>query len=255
VTPALRLTARPPFDGRGLLDFLAHRTVLGVDTVEGSVYRRAGVAVAIDDEGATVDPATEGGRARRLLDLDADPAAIGSVLRRDPVLAPLVRSAPGLRVPGAWDGFEIAMRAVVGQQVTVAAARTLLGRILDRCGGGGFPTAEAVLSADLDGIGMPGARVRTLLAVARAVVDREIVLDGTASIEALLAVPGIGPWTASYMAMRLGDGDAFPVGDVGLRNAAARLGLPTAPRDLAARAEAWRPWRAYATLHLWRTLG
>ena len=261
----VRLDARLPFDHTGVLGFLASRVVPGVESVVGPVYERAGVAVSIDPTGATVS----GERAvlgdavplvARLLDLDADPVAIGAVLGADAALAPLVAAAPGLRVPGAWDPFEVVVRAIVGQQVTVAAARTLLGRLVARCGGDGLPSPDVLLAADLDGLGMPGARVRTLRAAAAAVADGTVVLDGSAPAQevtaALLGVPGIGPWTASYVAMRaLGDGDSFPVADVGLRNAAANLGLPTKPAELAARAERWRPWRAYATVHLWRTLG
>jgi AraC family transcriptional regulator of adaptative response / DNA-3-methyladenine glycosylase II len=259
------LFPRAPFDAAGLLRFLELRAVPGVESVEGPTYVRRDAVLTIHEDRVVVaatDRATTGDvaeRARRLLDLDADPVAIGEVLGADPVLARLVAANPGLRVPGAWDEFEIAVRAVVGQQVTLAAARTLLGRIVERCGGAGFPTATALLDADLDGIGMPGARVRTLLAVAAAVDTGDVVLDGSAPIEdataALLALPGIGPWTASYLAMRtLGDADAFPIGDVGLRNAATRLGLPTEPRALASHAERWRPWRSYAVLHLWRSL-
>jgi AraC family transcriptional regulator, regulatory protein of adaptative response / DNA-3-methyladenine glycosylase II len=263
--PAARLAARPPFDSDGLLAFLTARAVPGVEAVDGRTYRRAGVVLTLQDsgvdvavrDGTTFEDATA--RARRLLDLDAEPSAIGSVLAEDPTLAPLVRRVPGLRVPGAWDRFEIAIRAVAGQQVTLAAARTLLGRIVARCGTEGFPTPAAILDADLDGIGMPGARIRTLRAVAAAVEAGAVILDGSAPagevVDALGALPGIGPWTCSYVALRaLGDPDAFPVGDVGLRAAAQRLGLPAGDRDLLAHAERWRPWRSYATLHLWRTL-
>jgi 3-methyladenine DNA glycosylase/8-oxoguanine DNA glycosylase len=148
-------------------------------------------------------------------------------------------------VPGAWDPFELLVRAVVGQQVTVAAARTLLARVLDRCGGA--LTCEALAAADLDALGMPASRVATLRAVA---VDGVDPADGAA----LRSVRGIGPWTAGYVAMRSGDGDAFPVGDAGLRVAAGRLGLPTDARALAAYADRWRPHRAYAVVHLWSTL-
>lgn len=266
MTASVRLGARTPFDGDGLLRFLGRRAVPGVESVTGAVYERHGVTIVFDDEGVDVtlgtgiDGADAIVRVRRLLDLDADPVAIGARLGADAVLAPLVAASPGVRVPGAWSGFEVVVRAVVGQQVTLAAARTLLGRVVERCGGGRFPQPEALVTADLDGIGMPGARVRTLRSVACAARDGEIDLDGAmpadAVTDALLALPGIGRWTASYVAMRaLGDPDAFPAGDVGLRNAAARLGLPTEPRQLAAHAERWRPWRSYATVHLWRSLG
>ena len=262
----VRLEARPPFDGAAILDFLAARAVPGVESVVGSVYERAGVSVTVGDDGieAAVEPGVDreaaATRIRRLFDLDANAAAIDAALAGDPAMAPLVEATPGVRVPGAWDGFEVAVRAVVGQQVTVAAARTLLGRIVARCDGSGFPDAAAIVAADLDRLGMPGARVRTLRSLAEAVVRGEISFDGSIrrddTVAALLNVRGIGPWTASYIAMRaLGDSDAFPVADVGVRAGAARLGLPVEPAALLARAETWRPWRSYATVRLWRSLG
>jgi AraC family transcriptional regulator, regulatory protein of adaptative response / DNA-3-methyladenine glycosylase II len=248
----VRLEADGPFDGAGVLEFLECRCVPGIDEVTGDSYRRAGVIVTVDPGGATVaaeDPTDAVPKARRLLDLDADVAAVAEVLGADPVLRPLVAAAPGLRVPGAWDGFELVVRAVVGQQVTVAAARTLLRRVVDRCGG--VLTPESVLAADLDGIGMPASRTGTLRTVAAAIADGSAAADNPAS---LLALRGIGPWTAGYVGVRTGDRDAFPVGDAGLRIAAGRLGLPTEAQSLLAHAERWRPFRAYATLHLWRTL-
>ena len=248
----MRLEATGPFDGAGILEFLECRCVPGIDEVAGDTYRRPGVVVTVDAIGATLDaddPADAAPKARRLLDLDTDPAEVAATLAADPVLRPLVAAAPGLRVPGAWDGFELVVRAVVGQQVTVAAARTLLRHVVDRCAG--VVTPEAVLDADLDRIGMPASRAETLRTVAAAVVD------GTASPDdpqSLLALRGIGPWTAGYVGVRTGDRDAFPVGDAGLRIAAGRLGLPTDAKALAAHAERWRPFRAYATLHLWRML-
>jgi AraC family transcriptional regulator of adaptative response / DNA-3-methyladenine glycosylase II len=195
-----------------------------------------------------VAPRSAAGAVRRLLSLDVDPTEAAALLCHDPVLADLVRARPGLRVPGAWEPFELVVRAVVGQQVTVAAARTLLARIVVRCGvDGRFPTPAELLAADLDGIGMPGARIATLRAVAGAGVD-------PTDAASLLAVRGIGPWTAAYIAMRAGDLDAFPVGDAGLRLAAGRLGLPVGPKQLVERAERWRPYRAVATVHLWASL-
>jgi AraC family transcriptional regulator of adaptative response / DNA-3-methyladenine glycosylase II len=247
----VRLAAVGPFDGAGVLDFLACRCVPGIDAVDGDTYRRPGVVLTVDDDGAELDSSAPdaAGKARRLLDLDADPAAVAAVLGVDPVLAPLVGADPGLRVPGTWDGFELLVRAVVGQQVTVAAARTLLGRVVDRCAG--VLTPEAVLAADLDALGMPGSRVATLRTVAAAIADGSATPDDA---DSLLALRGIGPWTAGYVGMRTGDRDAFPIGDAGLRIAAGRLGLPTDAKGLAAHAERWRPFRAYATLHLWATL-
>ncbi|GAA3444259.1 Ada metal-binding domain-containing protein [Planomonospora venezuelensis] len=215
-------------------------------------------------------------RCRRLLDLDADPEAIASALG-ETALGPLVEARPGLRVPGAWDGFELAVRAVVGQQISVAGARTLLGRIAARAGrpaapaagpegtrpegagpeGAGevvrlFPTPEDLLEADLDGLGLTGRRVATLQALAERVAGGEIDLDGAQepaeTVARLLEVPGIGPWTAGYVALRaLRDPDAWPEGDLVLRRAMACLGIP------ADHTERWRPWRAYAALHLWNS--
>jgi AraC family transcriptional regulator, regulatory protein of adaptative response / DNA-3-methyladenine glycosylase II len=195
-----------------------------------------------------------------LLDLDADPHAVDEALANDPMLRASVERRPGIRVPGAVDGFELAARAVLGQQVSVAAARTLAGRLVERCGKPltvargalthAFPDAAAVADADLDGLGLTGGRMRTLRALAHAVADDGLVIDPVADRDdvrrRLLALPGIGPWTADYVAMRaLGDPDAFPATDLVLARA---LGT-----DGAARAEQWRPWRAYAAMHLWST--
>lgn len=257
LTGPMRLDAAGPFDPDATLAFLASRVIAGVEEVDAvaKTYRRDAVVVRFDAGGVTVGPATDAAtcaRIRRLLALDADPRPGTAVLAEDPVLAVLVAARPGLRVPGAWDPFELAVRAVVGQQVTVAAARTLLGRVIARCGTPGrFPTADELLDADLDGLGMPGSRAATLHAVAAAMIERRIDDGDCASWQ---SIAGIGPWTASYIAMRLGDGDAFPAADAGLRQAAARLGLPTAQRQLTAHAERWRPHRALATVHLWTSL-
>ncbi|GII03542.1 DNA-3-methyladenine glycosylase 2 family protein [Planobispora takensis] len=208
-------------------------------------------------------------RCRRLFDLDADPGAISSALG-ETALGPLVEARPGLRVPGAFDGFELAVRAVVGQQVSVAGARTLLGRIVARAGRPAvpvtddsardepsssgltrlFPTAGDLLEADLDGLGLTGRRAATLKALAEAVTGGELDLDGAQepaeAVARLLEVPGVGPWTAGYIALRaLRDPDAWPDGDLGLRRAMACLGIPDD------HVERWRPWRAYAALQLW----
>jgi AraC family transcriptional regulator of adaptative response / DNA-3-methyladenine glycosylase II len=205
-------------------------------------------------------------RCRRLFDLDADPVAIGETLSADPLMAPLVEATPGLRVPGAYDGFELAVRTVLGQQISVAGARTLAGRLVARCGvpldGPGplshvFPTAEAVAEADLSGLGLTRARERTLRAVATAVAAGEIDLDGggdpAETAERLLALPGIGPWTVAYIQMRaLRDPDAFPETDLVLRRVLdghGSAGTGTAKRPDPG---SWRPWRAYAAMHLWR---
>jgi AraC family transcriptional regulator of adaptative response / DNA-3-methyladenine glycosylase II len=187
-------------------------------------------------------------------------------LGSDALLAPLVEARPGLRRPGAFDGFELAMRAVLGQQVTVAGASTLAGRLvaiagepLDAPSQGIthlFPSPDQVAEADLSGLGIPAARRKTIRGLAEEVASGRLVLDGSEDLDEttdrLLALPGIGSWTASYIAMRaLGEDDAFPAGDLGLQRASSKLGGPATASGLRARAERWRPWRAYAALHLW----
>ena len=224
-------------------------------------------------------------RCRRLFDLDADPEAVDAVLARDPALAPSVAKEPGVRVPGAADGFEMAVRAVVGQQISVAGARKILARLATHAtpspadhdpevmiganlapphhdhgdlDGRTFPTAAEVAEAPDDAFGMPAARRRTLRALAAAVADGTVRLDpGADRVETearLLAVPGIGPWTAQYIALRaLGDPDVLLPTDLGVRRGAAALGLPDDPTALSRHAhEAWAPWRSYATIRLWR---
>ena len=278
-----RLDYRPPLDWEAMLAFLEGRCTAGVEQIEGSVYRRT---VRLGRKTGWVSVTRGAGRAalgveasrslasevlrlqirlRSLFDLDANPAVVAAALRRDPLLAPSVRRDPGLRVNGAFDGFETAVRVVLGQQVSVRAATTIAGRVaralgdpvrtpfpgLDRLP----PTAEAVEAAGEDRlarIGMPGARARTLLALARAVLSGELVLargaDPEQVRERMLALPGVGPWTANLVAMRaLGAADAFPAGDLGVLRA---LGTRS-EREAEARAEAWRPWRAYAAMHLW----
>jgi AraC family transcriptional regulator, regulatory protein of adaptative response / DNA-3-methyladenine glycosylase II len=203
---------------------------------------------------------------RRLLDLDADPRASGEVLAADARLAPLVRSTPGLRVPGSVDPTETAVRAVLGQQVSVPAARRLAARLVtewgspldqpDRSLTHVFPPPDVLAEADLARIGLPRARQRTLRELAARLASGRLVLDGGADRLAarreLLAIPGVGDWTASYVSLRaLGDPDAFPAADVGLRRGARVLGLPAEPAELAARAERWRPWRSYGAHYLW----
>jgi AraC family transcriptional regulator of adaptative response / DNA-3-methyladenine glycosylase II len=206
--------------------------------------------------------------ARRIFDVDAEPGSIDVRLRADPRLRPLVDATPGLRVPGAPDGFEIVVRAIVGQQISVAAARTITGRLAAICGepvkgaGGGlnvaFPRPEQLLVRSLDGLGMPEARRATLLAVARAIADGALELSPAADRrevrEQLLAIRGIGPWTADYVALRaLGDRDAFLPSDLVLRQVVGGPGTPISARALEQRARRWKPWRAYAVVHLWRS--
>ena len=278
----LWLAARRPFDGAGVLAFLTARAVPGVEEWTGELYRRslrlphgAGIVeLAAADAGVACtlrlddprDLATAVARCRRLVDLDADPVAIDSVLGVDPMLGPLVRRTPGRRVPGAIDAAEIAVRAVLGQQVSVAGARTIAGRLAARYGEplrvpvGAvtrlFPSPEALAAADPADLPMPATRRHAVLALAAALASGALALDPGADREeaerTLLAIPGIGPWTAAYVRMRaLGDPDAFPSTDLGVVRSMRARGGPTDTRGVAARAEAWRPWRAYAVLHLW----
>jgi AraC family transcriptional regulator of adaptative response / DNA-3-methyladenine glycosylase II len=280
----VRLPYRPPYAWDDMLGFLAARAVPGVEHVTAGVYTRvitlgddAGT-VAISDPGRgswlemrVTLPASAGlirivERARRLFDLAADPHEIARHLRRSPRLKGLVATRPGLRVPGAWDPFELAIRAILGQQVTVRGATTLTGRLVTafglpfETGLAGlthvFPAPATLVDADVERIGIPGARASTIRALSRAVADGTLVLDATEDLEAtearLTAVPGIGPWTASYIAMRaFGEPDAFPAGDLGVRRALGNGAGPLSERAVREVADAWRPWRAYALLHLW----
>jgi AraC family transcriptional regulator of adaptative response / DNA-3-methyladenine glycosylase II len=286
----LRLPFRIPFVSNGILRFLGTRAVDGVETFDGKTYRRtlrlphgAGV-VSLSDGGDHVrcvlrlenlrDLGSAVQRCRSLLDLDADPVAVADVLGVDPLLGALVRRSPGRRVPRSVDGTELAFRAVLGQQVSVAGARTLAGRLVARCGeplpetlgaeGAEpthlFPGPHAVAGAALEGFGVPSARRETLRGLARALAGGQIVLDPGSEREEverrLLELRGIGPWTASYVAMRaLGDPDAFLPSDLGVRKAICRLGHAGDRESVASLAERWRPWRAYATQHLWASLG
>jgi len=282
----IRLARRAPFDFRLLLAFLGPRATPGVEEVVGDTYRRSlrlphGPAIAeLADDGVAVrcrlvlsDPRDLGpavARLRRLLDLDADPVAVDDVLGRDPVLGRLVRAMPGRRAPGAVDGAELAIRAVLGQQISVVAARTIAGRLVAAHGAplsapsGGlthvFPEPSRIAGAVDASLPMPAARRGTVRALAAALADGSLELDVGADREAVLrrlrALPGIGPWTAGYVALRaLGDPDVLLSDDLGVRRAAGALGLPDNPSALRARAEAWRPWRSYATHHLWAALG
>lgn len=286
----LRLPYRAPCDSAGALGFLGERAVPGVEEFADGAYRRSlrlprGAAVVeladggdhvrcvlrledLKDLGAAVE------RCRKLLDLDADPVAVSGQLGADPLLGPLVADEPGRRVPRAVDGAELALRAVLGQQVSVSAARTLAARLAFLCGtplpdplvegeDGGlshlFPEPGAVAEADLYSLGMPASRREALRALAAALSSGDLVLDPGAdraeAEERLLAVRGIGSWTASYVAMRaLGDPDAFLPSDLGVRRALGRLGAASDPRSAEALGERWRPWRAYAVVHLWASL-
>jgi AraC family transcriptional regulator of adaptative response / DNA-3-methyladenine glycosylase II len=259
---AVRLAVRAPFDGAGLLDYLGARAVPGVEERVGDRFRRslrlphgAGV-VELQPEGNVVvarltlddlrDVRAAVARCRRLLDLDADPVAVDALLGADPLLAPVVAKHPGRRVPGAVDGFELAVRAVLGQQVSVAGARTIAGRVVRSCGTalaqpvGGithlFPEPDALLDADLP---VPASRATALRALAASGLALDPGADRAETTTRLLALPGIGPWTADYVRMRaLGDPDVFLATDLHIRR------HPATP-------EGWRPWRSYATHLLW----
>ncbi len=281
----VRLACREPFDGDALLAFLAVRAVPGVESVEGSTYRRSlrlarGLGVAsitvcgaavtcalMLDHVADVQAAVQ--RTRRLLDLDCDPATIRDHLGAHPLLAPFVEKRPGLRAPGHPDGTELLVRAVLGQQVSVAGARTLATRLVAAHGqplakpiGGvthAFPSAATIAGLSPHDFAMPRARGAALIDACAKVADGEIVLDAgsdrSEAVAALQALRGIGPWTAGYVAMRaLGDPDVFLPTDLGLRHALAAVGADSSPRGAAALAEAWRPWRSYALHHLWASL-
>jgi len=281
---SLRLPYQPPYRWNDLAEFLSARAIPGVESFEGGRYRRSftdGGSPGILEIGpAPGENALElkvpaigapellaiSARARRLFDVDADVATIARDLARDPELAPDVRRAPGIRVPGCWDPFEIAVRAVLGQQVTIAAATTLAGRLVRELGEplstpeAGvthlFPRPGDVARADIARIGIPGKRAAALRALAGAFARGEIDGQGAKDVEAfvarLTAIPGLGPWTAHYVAMRaLSEPDAFPAGDLWLR----RLVVPGTTLPASAveeRSAAWRPWRAYAAFYLWR---
>lgn len=277
------LRFRPPYDWEGMLAFLAPRATPGVEAVEDGVYRRSisfqGAAgyfeVSCDSEADTLIVRVRFGdpralffiieRVRAMFDLNADWTAITRVLRADPLLAESLRSSPGLRVPGCWNGFELGVRAILGQQITVKGATRLAGALVSKFGqrfsaSNGlthlFPQPSMLAEADVASIGMPKARARTIQLFAKAVRDGQInfegIVDASTFVSRLCSIPGIGKWTAQYIAMRtLGEPDAFPSGDLGLLRS---LSLEN-PRELEERAEAWRPWRAYAAMYLWSHSG
>jgi AraC family transcriptional regulator, regulatory protein of adaptative response / DNA-3-methyladenine glycosylase II len=278
---SFELRFRPPYDWGGILDFLRRRAIPGVEYVEGGAYLRTiewcgrrgyfevraaakhalGLTIEFEDSAALFHIVE---RIRTMFDLNADPGKIARALRADELLAPMVRATPGMRVPGAWNGFELAVRAIVGQQISVQGASTITGRIAEHFGvayapAAGlariFPTAKVLAGAGLERVGLTKARAETIRKLARRVHDGAISFDGVIDVaefvKKLREIPGVGAWTAQYVAMRaLGDPDAFPSGDVALLRAS---GLGN-HRALDARAETWRPWRAYATLYLWRSL-
>ncbi|MCH8333926.1 DNA-3-methyladenine glycosylase 2 family protein, partial [Candidatus Sumerlaeota bacterium] len=274
----LRLPYRPPLNWEALIEFLAGRAIPGVEEVDGETYRRT---IALEGSSGTIEvrpgkqentlevriqfPAPRSlftivERVRRIFDLGADPAEISAHLGRDPRLAPVLRAYPGLRVPGAWDGFEVSIRAILGQQISVKAATTLSGRLarafgiaLDHgnCGSLNvlFPSPEALAKADLSRIGLTKARRRAIGHFASAVHRGQIVFDGSMPLDDVVSelcrLPGIGDWTAQYVAMRaLGEPDAFPASDLALLRAAANGAETFTAKSLRQRAERWRPWRA-----------
>ena len=283
----VELAYRPPYDWDAMLAFLAARAIPGVEAVADGRYART-IAIGNANGVLTVEPGTGArvrvtvrfphlralptiiARVRRVFDLAADPVAIGAQLAQDPVLAPLVAARPGLRVPGAWDGFELAVRAILGQQITVAAATGLAGKLVRAygamlpatvCTAEGlthvFPAPERLAMADLAALGMPGARAAALRSLAAAVAADPMIFGPRRSLDEaigkLRSLTGVGEWTAQYIAMReLREPDAFPASDIGLLRAMAGTdGRRPAPVELLARAERWRPWRAYAAVHLW----
>lgn len=275
------LPARTPFDGAGVLRFLRTRAIAGLDRVgEGSYERlcrvgdRVGsIGIEVRDAGVALsardplvrDAAFLAERVRTMFDLDADTVAIGAHLAKDPLLRELVRRRPGVRIAGAWDPFEVCIRAIVGQQVSVAAASTILRRIVEKFGrrvegAAGeldllFPDPAVLAEASTEQLGMPGRRCETIRRLSREIAGDALPLDASqplgSVLAALVALPGIGRWTAEYIALRgLSHPDAFPAGDLGLRRAAGG-GTPVPERELARRAESWRPWRGYAAMLLW----
>ena len=272
------LAFRPPYDWDAVVRFLAARATPGVEHADTAGYRRT---IGIGDQRGTiaVSPAGDGGpaltlavrfpdprallaivdRTRRMFDLGADPAVIGACLGADRLLRPVLAAHRGLRTPGAWDGFELTVRAILGQQISVRAATTMAGRVAERWGDPIdtsigltrlFPAPERLVEAALEDIGLIAARAATIRAVAKAVVNGSLVFDGVSTHAALRSIPGIGEWTAQYVAMRaLNEPDAFPSGDLVLRRMAGDLST----RALDARSLEWSPWRAYAVMLLWQS--
>jgi len=284
---AVKLGYQLPYDWEAILSFLEARAIPGIEAVSCGRYART-IAIGGEQGVLIVDPVKENclratvrfpnlrclpaiiARVRRVFDLAADPVAIGAHLSQDPILAPLVAARPGLRVPGAWDGFEVAVRAILGQQITVAAATRLAGNLVALHGGKIadsaalelglthlFPTPLQLAGADLAALGMPKARRAALSSLAAAIVADPLIFGARRSLDEavsqLRSLPGIGEWTAQYIAMReLREPDAFPAADIGLMRAMEDgSGVRPSPAELLVHAERWRPWRAYAALHLW----
>jgi AraC family transcriptional regulator of adaptative response / DNA-3-methyladenine glycosylase II len=280
----IRLAHRGPLEWEAIAAYFAARAIPGVEHVAGDVYRRT---IVVDGDPGVLElfrgdddhlvlvvhlPHWEElihvvARARRIASLDLDLDEPAARLARDPAIGALLRARPGLRTPGTWDPFETGVRAIVGQQVTVAGANTIAGRLVQRHGTPvpglsqiglthAFPPAMTLAGADLEGLGLPRGRQDAVRAFARAVAGDEIRLDGSVGLEELIAsvtsIEGLGPWTGHYVALRIGEPDAFPATDLGLRRA---LGGGHDARGLATLAEHWRPWRALAATHLWMADG
>jgi AraC family transcriptional regulator, regulatory protein of adaptative response / DNA-3-methyladenine glycosylase II len=286
----LRLPARAPFDGGGLMRFFAGHAVPGLETASDTLFERSvrlphgtgRVSIELDATGTGIrctarlenvaDVSTLVARVRRLFDLDADSVAIDEALGADSTLAPLVAATPGIRMPGSLDAEETLFRTLIGQQISVAAARTVLGRLVTDLGGSNldgsaegrgkgpgrlFPTAQTIAERGREVLRGPAARINTIVGVAEALASGELVLDVATPVDefeaSLTRLPGVGPWTAGYLAMRvLGNPDVLLTHDLVILQSAAALGLPGTARELATHGQRWAPWRSYAALHLWR---
>ena len=282
---SILLPYKPPYDWEAMLRFFAARAITGLEVITHDSYSRV---VEFDDAVGSIHITHASdesalrvtvrlprlnvlpriiARVRRQFDLGAEPIAIATALSSDPILAPLVEARPGMRVPGAWDGFEVAVRAVLGQQITVKAATRLATRVVSTLGRRVtgldsedlihvFPRPEKFQADALAVLGMPRARAMTLAGIARAVISNRRLFDPRRdllqAVAALRELDGIGEWTAQYIAMRaMGESDAFLAADVALRRKLTMFGSRLSMPELLARAERWRPWRAYAMLHLW----
>lgn len=283
----LRLPYRPPFDWPAMLAFFKERAIAQVESVsEGTYHRTIGtelvsgvISVRHADVGHALEltvalPSAKGlpgivERVRRMFDLDANLPVIYQTLAGDAQLKQRIEQTPGLRLPGSWDAFETAVRAVVGQQISVKGAVSILGQLVEKMGnefnGGGppgltrhFPLASQLAGSNLDQLALPALRKNTLKLLAGAVATGDLRLEGTGELPSFVAglkkIPGIGDWTAHYVALRaLGEPDAFPASDLGIAKALMHAGKRPTPKQILARAETWRPWRAYAAVHLWHS--
>lgn len=279
----------PSFDWDGMLAFIAPRVIPGVESIQDNHYQRSfrlndsrgwfkvtdcpqrnSLQLTIYLEAGGKPPEQIAHRVRSIFDLDTDMGPILNKFSKDPLLAPVISTYPGIRLPGAWDPFEFTVRAILGQQISVKAATTLAGRVAAVCGPGCagaypdglitfFPTAEEICRADLSAIGITAKRQATIQGLAGKIVAEQLSLSAEqglkAFVDSMCELSGIGPWTAHYVAMRaLKIADAFPDSDLGVRKALRENGQMPTSKQAIARAEAWRPWRAYATLFLWKSL-